>query len=92
MLTLLQAICPSAVRTNLLSEQAWQQFPQDYFVPLSKIVEVVLLLLDGDGKKDGKPLAGQTVELSGEKHYFRDQIEYCDEPMAKMMGSKGVLG
>jgi len=66
-------------------------------VPIEKIVEVVLMLLDGDGKQangasSGKPLIGQTVELSGTKYYFRQQSDYCDEAMAATMGSTGVQG
>lgn len=38
-----------------------------------------------NGEKKGK-LNGQTVELSGTNHYYRDQIEFCDEAMAKTMG------
>ncbi|KAK5174381.1 uncharacterized protein LTR77_001461 [Saxophila tyrrhenica] len=91
------AICPGAVRTNLLAADAWKNFPQDNFVPMEKIVEAVLMLLDGDGKQangasSGKPLVGQTVELSGTKYYFRQQSEYCDEGMAATMGSNGVQG
>jgi hypothetical protein len=46
-------------------------------------VEVVLLLLDSDGKQgDEKPLIGQAVEISGDKHYFRKQADFCDDAMA----------
>ena len=58
-----------------------------------KVVEVVTLLLSGEGGKDsngveaGKPLVGQTVEISTNNHYFRQQHDYCDEPMKAVMGS-----
>lgn len=39
--------------------------------------------VNGSGK--GK-LNGEAVELSGTNHYYRDQIEFCDAPMAKTMG------
>ena len=47
----MQAICPGTVRTNLLTNKQWENFPSDYFTPLEKIVEVVMMLIDGDGKK-----------------------------------------
>ncbi len=38
-----------------------------------------------NGQRKGK-LNGETVELSGTNRYYRDQIEFCDEAMAKTMG------
>jgi NAD(P)-dependent dehydrogenase (short-subunit alcohol dehydrogenase family) len=38
-----------------------------------------------NGNAKGK-LNGEAVELSGTKHYYRDQIEFCDANMAKTMG------
>lgn len=65
-------------------------------MPLSKISETVMMLLDGDSMQangaSGKPLVGQTVELSGNKIYFRQQQDYCDDAMAETMGSTGVTG
>ncbi|KAK3724875.1 hypothetical protein LTR37_000923 [Vermiconidia calcicola] len=89
------AICPGTVRTNLLSDDLWEKFPKEYFVPIEKVVEVVMMLLDGDGKQaDGadfqKALVGQTVEILGTSHYFRTQVEYCDEAMAAVMSAPGV--
>lgn len=96
LLILHEAICPGAVRTNLLSSDMWCKFPQDHFTPISKIAETVLMILDGDGKQangaSSKPLVGQTVELSGDRHYFRQQVDYCDDAMAATMGSTGVTG
>lgn len=52
----------------------------------------------GKAVGDGKPIAngtngdskaklnGMAVELSGEDHYYRDQIEFCDDNMARTMG------
>ncbi|KAK5117996.1 hypothetical protein LTR62_004040 [Meristemomyces frigidus] len=94
-------ICPGTVKTNLLDSAAWDTFADDVFVPIEKIVSTVLMLIDGhdiDGMGlDGKPLAnatkgddkeklwGKAVELSGRKHYYREQIAYCDDHMAKCM-------
>ncbi|KXS94592.1 hypothetical protein AC578_1782 [Pseudocercospora eumusae] len=45
------AICPASVKTNLLDSTAWNTFPDDVFVPIEKVVEACLLLIDG---KDGE--------------------------------------
>ena len=37
-------INPGTVRTNLLDSEAWNHFPDSYFTPVSKIVEVVLMV------------------------------------------------
>ena len=66
----------------------WDKFRPEFFVPIEKVVEVVMMLLDK--ASSDKPLIGQTVELSGTKHYFRTQVDYCDEAMAAVMGSTGV--
>ncbi|KAK3071064.1 hypothetical protein LTR53_009324 [Teratosphaeriaceae sp. CCFEE 6253] len=100
------AICPGTVKTNLLDAAAWATFDDDVFVPIEKITDTVLMLIDGhdvDGTgADGKPLGastngvngngggggklwGQAVELSGRRHYYREQPAYCDEHMAKCM-------
>lgn len=87
-----QAICPGTVRTNLLSDAQWENFPPDYFTPLDKIVDVVMMLIDGDGKEANgasaaEPLWGQAVEVNCDKHYFRKQHEYCDDRMEAVMGA-----
>ncbi|KAK5676653.1 hypothetical protein LTS10_010954 [Elasticomyces elasticus] len=80
------AICPGTVRTNLLSDEAWKTFPEEYFTPVEKVVEVVMMLMEDSDK----PMVGQTVEISGRKHYFRRQYEFCDEAMETVMGSTDV--
>ena len=49
------------------------------------------MLIDNDkipeGENAGKPMVGQTVEASGNNHYFRTQYDWCDEPMAAVMKS-----
>jgi NAD(P)-dependent dehydrogenase (short-subunit alcohol dehydrogenase family) len=37
-------INPGTVKTNLLDSEAWKQFPDSYFTPVEKIVEVVLMV------------------------------------------------
>jgi hypothetical protein len=48
------AICPGMVRTNLLDASGWSAFPDKFFAPVEKIVEVVLMLVEGDDMMDGK--------------------------------------
>ena len=86
------AICPGTVRTNLLSETEWSQFPPEYFTPIEAIVDTVLKLVDGNDMVDAKgtkvpadQLYGRAVELSGENIYFRSQPDYCDDAMRKVM-------
>ncbi|KAK4574374.1 hypothetical protein LTR86_002136 [Recurvomyces mirabilis] len=87
------AICPSAVKTNLLPEAAWRTFPEEFFTPLGKVVEVVEMLLRGHGRDEEgterERLVGETVEISGSRHYWRGQQGYCDEAMGAMMGATG---
>ncbi|KAF2679100.1 NAD(P)-binding protein [Lentithecium fluviatile CBS 122367] len=54
------AICPGTVRTNLLSRKEWEMFPEEYFTPVEKIGEVVLMLVDG--KDNGQGVVGKEVE------------------------------
>ena len=80
------------MRTNLLPDAAWKTFPQEYFTPIEKIVEVVLMLLQDDKKQSNgvgneEPFVGQTVEINCSNHYFRTQYDWCDEQMATIMGS-----
>jgi hypothetical protein len=81
-----KAICPGTVRTNLLSDEVWKTFPEQYFIPIEKVVEVVLMILDDD-RRGKDAVVGQTVEISGKNHYFRTQYDFCDEPMAAVMKS-----
>lgn len=55
--------------------------------PISKVVEVVLLILNGEKDIEGHPNSGQTVEICGAKHYFREQISFCDGTMQALMGA-----
>jgi NAD(P)-dependent dehydrogenase (short-subunit alcohol dehydrogenase family) len=87
------AVLPGTVRTGLLSEAAWTQFPAEYFTPVDKIVEAVLILVDGVDKEKGvggpgrERMVGKAIECSGLNRYYRDQYEYCDEAMRVVMGS-----
>jgi hypothetical protein len=69
-------------------------FPEQMLTPIAKVVEVVLMLLDGawTGAGAGVSSFGQAIEICGGSHYFRDQIEFCDATMAAMMGATDVDG
>lgn len=56
------AICPGTVRTNLLSNKEWENFPEEYFTPVEKIGEVVMVLVDG--KDDGNGKVGNEAKES----------------------------
>lgn len=95
------AICPGTVRTNLLDEQAWKTFSDDYLIPIEKIASTVLMLIDGydvgglsvgDSQPlpvheagKGEKLNGKAVELSGTRHHYRDQYPYADAHMEMCM-------
>ena len=67
-------------------------FPEPLLTPINKVVEVALMLMDGGDSKASNedPLWGQTVEISGTRHYFRVQPEYCDTSMSAVMGATEV--
>lgn len=95
------AICPGTVKTNLLDAAAWATFSDDVFVPIKKISDTVLMIIDGydvggqsveavtssDPSSNGVPvkLWGKAVELSGSNHFYREQPDYCDANMARCM-------
>lgn len=94
------AICPGPVRTNLLDKAAWDSFDPAGFVPLEKISQTVLMLIDGydvggkvpvtgtpigSGVTTGEKLHGKAVEISGTEHYYRDQPEFCDDLLRRSM-------
>ncbi|KAF1982582.1 NAD(P)-binding protein [Aulographum hederae CBS 113979] len=93
------AICPGTVRTNLLDSAGWSSFPEEYFTPVSKIVETVLMLVDGGDMVDAKGNKvtaagnwGKAVEVNGTNHYFREQPEWCDAAMEAVMKATDVEG
>ncbi|KAB5525518.1 15-hydroxyprostaglandin dehydrogenase [Coniochaeta sp. 2T2.1] len=77
------AVLPGTVKTNLHTEENWKQFPEKYFTPVEKIVEAVLILLDGTEM-------GKAIECCGQNHYYREQYEYCDDTMRAVMSSTDV--
>ncbi|KAI4916963.1 hypothetical protein J4E90_003468 [Alternaria incomplexa] len=90
-------VCPSIVRTRLLSEEEWGSLPESFMTPMETVVNAVVKVVDGGDIEDakGKKVAGKdnwglTVELFGKNFYFRDGVEYCDESMKTMAMSTGM--
>lgn len=86
----MNAVLPGTVRTNLLTSKEWENFPREYFTPVEKIVEVVIMFVDGEDKVKGEGegmLKGKAVECSGNNHYYREQPEHCDDAMRAVMQS-----
>lgn len=99
-------LCPSTVKTGLLTQEEWDMFPGIEYTRAEKVGEVVLMMIDG--KDDGKAvfgkeigeeereklkvgkLTGRAIEVSGEVYYYRGLIEYCDEGMRTVMGSTDI--
>jgi len=84
------AVLPGTVKTNLLTPEEWKNFPEEYFTPVEKVVEVVLIFIDGKDAVKGEGqgiLKGKAIECSGNNHYYRDQPKYCDEGMRVVMQS-----
>ncbi|OAA60251.1 NAD(P)-binding domain protein [Niveomyces insectorum RCEF 264] len=84
------AVLPGTVRTNLLTSTLWKQFPDDYFTPVSSIVEAVLIFVDGKDPKRKPDLAvmrGQAIECSGKDLFYRDQHPFADESMRIIMSA-----
>ncbi|KAH6663994.1 hypothetical protein F5X68DRAFT_106077, partial [Plectosphaerella plurivora] len=48
------ALCPGTVRTNLLSQSAWDTFPEEYLTPVETIVSTVQKLILGGEMEDGR--------------------------------------
>ncbi|KAF4624756.1 hypothetical protein G7Y89_g13410 [Cudoniella acicularis] len=64
------AILPGTMKTALLTEKEWETFGETEWTPIEKVVEVVEMLLDETQNHWGK-----TVEISGKRHYFREQVK-----------------
>lgn len=87
------ALCPGIVRTNILSEEAWDTyFRAEDFSPMELIVKVTLLLLDGEEVVDtnnkrihASEMYGQTLETSGPNYYLREQPAWCDDIAKSVM-------
>ena len=94
------AICPGAVITNLFTKETWGAFPEHLRIPLSRVVEVVSMLLEGKPKdgivekklridspkeKEGEPFWGEAVEITPSGYYFREAPKFSDDSMRENM-------
>ncbi|KAH7393235.1 hypothetical protein BKA64DRAFT_695748 [Cadophora sp. MPI-SDFR-AT-0126] len=95
------AICPGAVITNLFTEDQWGAFPEHLRIPLSRVVEVVSMLLDGEPKEgvdeeqlridgpkkeqEGEAFWGEAVEITPSGYYFREAPKFSDDSMRENM-------
>ncbi|KAL1798185.1 hypothetical protein ACET3X_002222 [Alternaria dauci] len=86
------ATCPGTINTGLMSQEEWKSFPLEYFTPMETLVDGVVRLVDGGEMVDAKGVKksreenwGLTVEVNGDKLYFREGPEFCDENMREMM-------
>lgn len=91
------AICPGIVSTNLVDKDGWASFPQELFTPVEMISQTTLKLVDGvdmvDANGNKVPshlLYGKAVEINRGSFYFRDQAEYCDDTMRRIMEATSV--
>ncbi|KPM43021.1 hypothetical protein AK830_g3540 [Neonectria ditissima] len=85
------ALCPGTAKTNLLSDEVWSSWPEEYLTPVDTIVSVVETLLAGGAMVDAKGRrlekgsdCGMAVEVFQKSFYFRDQMEYINEGMRKI--------
>ena len=96
------AICPGIVRTNLLDQAEWVNFPENQFLSIDLVANVVLQLVNG-GQPAGQgitdswgahrpelELFGCAVEISTSGVYFRDPPGFCDQGMCDVMGATAL--
>lgn len=88
------ALCPGAVRTPIVSDKAWEAMPEDVFTPLELIAETVLKLaggnelVDANGTRAGPDeLFGKAVVASGKNIYIQPDTPYCDDVLARTIES-----
>jgi hypothetical protein len=78
----------------------------EYFTPVDKIGEVVLMLLDGRDDGNGavgrkveegsveallrKGMNGRAVEVSGRRDYYRKMVKFADEAMRSVIGATNI--
>lgn len=86
------AICPGSVKTGILSEDEFKQFPNFIDIAINEVVKAVTDLEEGQAMVDSagtevtsQNLYGKAIEISRGSFYFRPQPEFCDDAMADMM-------
>jgi hypothetical protein len=58
-------------------------FPSENFTTVDNIMSAVV------GMREDTSLTGKATEISQGKVYYREQHEFCDDQMAKVMGAAG---
>lgn len=99
------AICPGVVRTNLLNDRQWSQFPADSMTPLETVQKVVLMLADNDKEagslakaridgvvesKEGV-LWGEAVEVIASDYYFREPPKMSSPEMQVVVDATDIV-
>ncbi|KAM0473119.1 hypothetical protein ACHAP7_008346 [Fusarium lateritium] len=82
----IHAICPGTIRTNLLTSEMMNSFPDEHLTPVEAVVSTVECLIrggsltDSNGKKVSKDdNYGLAVEIFGSSIFFKDQTEYSSD-------------
>jgi NAD(P)-dependent dehydrogenase (short-subunit alcohol dehydrogenase family) len=75
------AICPAFIPTNLCPPEVMKRWPKEHITPLSTVNKAIDAFLADD------TLTGQAVELSQDKIYFRQQVDWANESQ-KWMGTE----
>lgn len=88
------ALCPGAVKTPIVSDKAWSAMPEDVFTPLELISGTVLKLAEGEELVDANgtragpdELFGKAVVASGKNLYIQSDTPYCDDVLARTIES-----
>jgi NAD(P)-dependent dehydrogenase (short-subunit alcohol dehydrogenase family) len=99
------AICPGVVRTNLLNNSQWAQFPPDSMTPLETVQKVVLMLAENDKEAGARTEArvdgvveskegvlwGEAVEVIGSEYYFREPPKVSSPQMQVVMDATDIV-
>ncbi|KAI8957250.1 3-beta-hydroxysteroid dehydrogenase [Daldinia sp. FL1419] len=81
------AICPGSVRTNLLPNELWDAYPQEYLTPMQKVTSTIESLIYGTELEDslGQRLdnsnVGLVIEIFVDDVYFRGPPSPCNDGM-----------
>ena len=71
---------PGAIRTNLHSDHTWSQLREEDFTPIEEVVTAIIDLL-----KDPNA-TGRALEISAGMVFNREQPDFSNETMARVMG------
>lgn len=90
----INALCPGVMATKLMTDEDFEHYPAECFTPIETLVDTVLKVINGENIKDAKGrlvraegLYGQSIEINVRNIYFRDQPEWCDEIMPRVMAA-----